>query len=81
MDGHERPDVVKYHDNVFLPTMAAFEERMTKYHGPDLKPTPPILPPGVRQIIAYFMISAAFMHLTINSLHGVLLLFQMFYLY
>jgi len=25
MDGHERPDIVKYWDNVFLPLMALYE--------------------------------------------------------
>ncbi|KAF9455258.1 hypothetical protein BDZ94DRAFT_1115182, partial [Collybia nuda] len=54
MDGHNRPDVVKYRDDVYLPRMAAFEARMTHYDGPDLKATEPTLPPGVKKIIAYF---------------------------
>ncbi|PBK86096.1 hypothetical protein ARMGADRAFT_1047942 [Armillaria gallica] len=54
MDGHERPDMVKYWDNVFLLAMALYEARMTHYEGPDLKPVEPQLPPGVKKIIAYF---------------------------
>jgi len=54
MDGHERDDVVKYCQEVFLPAMAKFEERMTKFEGPDLKPIPPILKPGEKQIIPLY---------------------------
>jgi hypothetical protein len=54
MDGHERPDVVQYRTDVFLPKMAEFEARMTQYHGPDLKVVEPVLPPGVKKVIAYF---------------------------
>ncbi|KIK49988.1 hypothetical protein GYMLUDRAFT_183301, partial [Collybiopsis luxurians FD-317 M1] len=28
MDGHERPDVIEYHNKVFLPTMAKYECHM-----------------------------------------------------
>ncbi|PCH35242.1 hypothetical protein WOLCODRAFT_36273, partial [Wolfiporia cocos MD-104 SS10] len=52
MDGHERPDVVKYHQEVFLPTMATFEKRMTHYNGPQLTPVKPELAPGMREVIA-----------------------------
>jgi hypothetical protein len=31
IDGHEREDVVKYWDEVFLPAMAQYEKRMTQY--------------------------------------------------
>jgi hypothetical protein len=54
MDGHERPDVVQYRTDVFLPKMAGFEARMTQYYGPDLEVVEPILPPGVKRVIAYF---------------------------
>ncbi|PBK82288.1 hypothetical protein ARMGADRAFT_1048655 [Armillaria gallica] len=54
MDGHKRPDMVKYHNNIFLPAMKLFEEWMMKHMEPDLKPVEPILLPGVRKVIAYF---------------------------
>jgi hypothetical protein len=54
MDGHERPDVVQYRTDVFLPKMAEFEARMTQYHGPNLEVVEPVLPPGVKKVIAYF---------------------------
>ncbi|PCH37579.1 hypothetical protein WOLCODRAFT_29196, partial [Wolfiporia cocos MD-104 SS10] len=54
MDGHERPDVVKYRQEVFLPTMATFEKRMTHYNGPQLTPVKPELAPGMREVIALF---------------------------
>ncbi|KZT56485.1 hypothetical protein CALCODRAFT_435718, partial [Calocera cornea HHB12733] len=31
LDGHERPDVVEYRQNVFLPTMAEFQPRMREW--------------------------------------------------
>ncbi|GLB43911.1 hypothetical protein LshimejAT787_1500950 [Lyophyllum shimeji] len=42
VDGHERKDVVEYRQNVFLPAMKAFEERLRQWseeHGWDLPPT------------------------------------------
>jgi hypothetical protein len=30
MDGHERPDVVKYHMDTFLPLMESYQKRMVK---------------------------------------------------
>jgi hypothetical protein len=30
-DGHDRPDVVEYHQNVFLPAMKEFEHRLVRY--------------------------------------------------
>ncbi|KAF8148613.1 hypothetical protein B0H34DRAFT_736238 [Crassisporium funariophilum] len=42
VDRHEQKDVVKYRQNVFLPAMKAFEERLrrwSKEHGWDLPPT------------------------------------------
>jgi hypothetical protein len=39
MDGHERPDVVEYCKNVFLPMMVLYQDKMVKWqpHGSDLK--------------------------------------------
>ncbi|KAJ8507050.1 hypothetical protein ONZ45_g10532 [Pleurotus djamor] len=56
MDGHERADVREHRDNDFLPTMLAFESRMTKYQLKDgkLEPNPPTLGPGEKEIIAIF---------------------------
>ena len=31
MDGHERPDVVEYRNNVFLPLMASFERCIAQW--------------------------------------------------
>jgi hypothetical protein len=30
MDGHEKEDVIRYHNEVFLPAMMKFEEWMVK---------------------------------------------------
>lgn len=54
MDGHERPDVVKYRTDVFLPKMAEFQARMTTYDRKTLEATEPKLPNGVKKVIAYF---------------------------
>ncbi|KAJ3978884.1 hypothetical protein F5890DRAFT_1559520 [Lentinula detonsa] len=54
MDGHQRVDVVKYWEEVFLPAMAKYECRMARYEGPDQKRVPPILLPGEKEIIAQF---------------------------
>lgn len=55
MDGHEREDVVKYRNEVFLPTMAKFQARMAKFEGSDLKRVDPVLEDGQgKQIIALF---------------------------
>ena len=35
-DGHNRPDVLNYRDNVFLPQMEIYERRMRQYDGPDM---------------------------------------------
>ena len=34
MDGHEREDVIKYQNKVFLSAMGKFEKQMTKFEGP-----------------------------------------------
>ncbi len=54
MDGHEQDDVVKYRNDVFLPSMACFEKRMTCYEGPEMKRVDPILAEGEKRIIAQF---------------------------
>lgn len=54
MDGHERPDVVKYRNESYLPKLQVFESRMVQYHGPNLERQPPTLKPGEKQIIALF---------------------------
>src|ERR1700733_12700395 len=54
IDGHEREDVVKYRNEVFLPAMAKFEERMTKFEGPELRKVAPTLREGEKEIIPQF---------------------------
>jgi hypothetical protein len=56
IDRHERPDVVKYRDEVFLPQMAEYERRMTQYVIWDRKlvAIPPTLADGEKEIIAEF---------------------------
>lgn len=54
MDGHERDDVKKYRQEVFLPAMAAFECRMVHFEGPELLRVDPQLAPGEQKVIAIF---------------------------
>ena len=54
MDVHKQKDVMKYHNEVFLPTMVTFEARMAKFEGSDLKQVDPVLKDGEKQIIALF---------------------------
>lgn len=54
MDGHEREDVVKYRQEVFLPAMAKFEERMRKFEGPEMRPVSPTLKDGEKEIVPNF---------------------------
>lgn len=54
MDGHERKDVVKYRQLVYLPKIAEYQNRMAKYEGPDLKKIEPNLKDGEKEIIAVF---------------------------
>ena len=58
MDGHERDDVRKYRDEVFLPRMAKFESRMAHYKLEDgeMKAVEPTLAPGETKIIALFQV-------------------------
>ena len=46
MDGHEREDVRKYRQDIFLPAMACYEARMVQFEGPKLKCVEPVLAPG-----------------------------------
>ena len=51
-DGHERPDVVDYRQNVFLPAMARYQSRIVEYTGDNLdEEVIKNLPPGVRKLI------------------------------
>jgi len=54
MDGHEREDVVKYCNSIFLPRMQEYERRMARYEGPDLKHIEPILAEGEKELISEF---------------------------
>ena len=54
MDGHERDDVVKYRNEVFLPAMARYEAQMVRYEGPEMKRIEPVLQPGEKRIIPLF---------------------------
>ena len=54
MDGHERDDVVKYRNEVYLPAMQAFEQRMVQFEGPELVRVEPTLKPGERRIKPYY---------------------------
>ena len=54
MDGHEREDVVKYRNEVFLPAMACFEAWMVRFEGPEMRRVELKLGPGERQIIPQF---------------------------
>jgi hypothetical protein len=54
MDGHEREDVVKYRNDVFLPKMQEFERRMARYEGPELRRIAPSLLSGEKELIAEF---------------------------
>jgi hypothetical protein len=54
MDGHEREDVVKYRNEVYLPAMAKFEDRMVRFEGPELIRVDPVLKPGERSIKPYW---------------------------
>ena len=54
MDDHERPDVVKYCQEVFLPMVHKFEAQMAKFEGKDLKEVAPELHEGAHCIIFLF---------------------------
>ncbi|KAF9258948.1 hypothetical protein L218DRAFT_1080196 [Marasmius fiardii PR-910] len=56
MDGHEREDVVKYRNKVFLPIMVEYERRMARWELTDdaLTHIPPVLRLGEKEIIPQF---------------------------
>ncbi|PCH44458.1 hypothetical protein WOLCODRAFT_154500 [Wolfiporia cocos MD-104 SS10] len=54
MDGHEREDVKKYRQEVFLPQMARLERRMAHFEGPELTRVAPTLVPGETEVVAVF---------------------------
>jgi hypothetical protein len=62
MDGHERPDVVQYRVNTFLPLMALHEKRMVEWiaNGSELERVEPKLGPDERRVIAVFQDESAF---------------------
>jgi hypothetical protein len=62
MDGHERPDVVEYRNNVFLPLMASLERRMVQWvsEGSELVRIDPDLAPGEKRVIALFQDESSF---------------------
>ncbi|THU88378.1 hypothetical protein K435DRAFT_866342 [Dendrothele bispora CBS 962.96] len=66
MDGHERPDVVKYRNESFLPAMEKHERRMTHYDE-NLKRILPVLCPGEKEIIPQFHDESCF-HM--NDIHS-----------
>jgi hypothetical protein len=69
MDGHEREDVVKYRNEVYLPAMAKFEERMVRFEGPELLRVDPVLKPGERRIKPYWHDECCF-HTNDNASHA-----------
>ena len=56
MDGHEQPDVIKYHEEIFLPAMQKFEWCMIHYepNGEEMVQIEPTLEPGETVLIAEF---------------------------
>ncbi|PCH34871.1 hypothetical protein WOLCODRAFT_155522 [Wolfiporia cocos MD-104 SS10] len=54
MDGHERADVIKYHQDVFLPLMASLEHCMVRFEGPELVCIEPELHAGEVEVRAYW---------------------------
>jgi len=62
MDGHERPDVIEYRINVFLPLMASLERRMVQWvlRESELVCVDPELGPGKKRVIAVFQDESSF---------------------
>jgi len=56
IDGHERPDVKEYRDNIFLPEMEAIDRLTTRYIevGGKLQVSHPDLLPGEKRHVVYF---------------------------
>jgi len=59
MDGHDRPDVIEYRQNVFLPAMEAYQHRMATYNK-KLERSAPVLAPGETEVIALFHDESSF---------------------
>jgi len=62
MDGHERPDVVKYRNNTFLHLMEKYRAKMAKWEmkESELMWIDPVLGPGKKRIIALFQDKSSF---------------------
>jgi hypothetical protein len=62
IDGHERPDVVEYHNMKFLPFMASYQDRMAKWvlKDSELVRKDPELRLGEKQVIAVFQDESSF---------------------
>ena len=62
MDGHERPDVIDYRMNSFLPLMAQYEKRMVHWvaDGANLVRVDPKLGPDDKRVIAVFQDESCF---------------------
>jgi len=62
MDGHERPDVMEYCSNVFLPLMALLERRMVQwdFSGSEVACIDPDLGPGKKRVIVVFQDESSF---------------------
>ena len=63
MDGHERSDVIKYQNNIFLPLMAKYEKCMVKWlkhEDRTFKRVEPELGSGEKQIVPLFQDKSSF---------------------
>ena len=62
MDGHERPDMVEYRNNVFLRDMASHQKKMVRWEQQEseLVRIDPVLMPGKKRIIAMFQDESTF---------------------
>ena len=71
IDGHERPDVVKYRNSKFLPLMALYERRMVQWkpEGVGLVRIKPDLRPEEKRVIAIFQNESCF-HVNDNKPTG-----------
>jgi len=62
MDGHERPDVIEYRKNTFLPTMALYKKQMAQWvlQESELVHVDPVLGPGEKRIVPLFQDESCF---------------------
>ena len=70
VDGHEREDVVKYRNEVFLLLMKKYEAWMTQYRGPALEKSDPVLQEGEKRIITQFHDESCSMRMSSDKQHG-----------